>query len=324
MILTVTPNPSLDLLFTADRLVWDDANRLADPRRRPGGQGINVARAVRVLGGDALAVALLGGCTGDEIRATLRAEGTPLRAVPASAETRLFIGVHQQTDGRSLLLNARGAERTLEEAENLLEETARAVRETSPSWVAGCGSLPPGFPDDFYVLLAAVAHAAGARFVADCDGPALRAAAPQCDLLVPNRHEAARLLGLDELPDVDDAARAAQVLIGLARTPLAAITMGEEGAVIAWPEGVAHAQPPRIPGASAVGAGDAFLARLLMGQEAREAPSASLAGAAAAGAAVLCGQGVALLVAADATRLAAATDVFTTVGRVLPGGQAKP
>ena len=49
MILTVTPNPSLDLLFRAERLVWDDANRIPLPRRRPGGQGINVVRAVRAL-----------------------------------------------------------------------------------------------------------------------------------------------------------------------------------------------------------------------------------------------------------------------------------
>src|SRR5690606_27197723 len=56
VILTLTPNPSLDLLFEAESLRWNDANRLEAPRRRPGGQGINVVRAARALGGDARAV----------------------------------------------------------------------------------------------------------------------------------------------------------------------------------------------------------------------------------------------------------------------------
>jgi fructose-1-phosphate kinase PfkB-like protein len=64
LVLTLTPNPSLDLLFSAERLVWDDANRLSDPRRRAGGQGMNVTRAALALGARSEAIALLGGRTG--------------------------------------------------------------------------------------------------------------------------------------------------------------------------------------------------------------------------------------------------------------------
>ncbi|MGH7470333.1 MAG: hypothetical protein ACRENP_20510 [Longimicrobiales bacterium] len=67
MILTITPNPSLDLLFETSRLVWDDANRMAAPRRRPGGQGVNVTRAARTLGGSSVALVLLGGRVSDEL-----------------------------------------------------------------------------------------------------------------------------------------------------------------------------------------------------------------------------------------------------------------
>ena len=49
-IVTLTPNPSIDLLFQTTRLVWDDANRVESPRRRAGGQGVNVVRALRELG----------------------------------------------------------------------------------------------------------------------------------------------------------------------------------------------------------------------------------------------------------------------------------
>ena len=86
----------------------DDANRLDAPRRRAGGQGINVVRAARALGVEARAVAPLGGEVGRELAGMLAAEGTPLRAVPIEGETRVFVGVREGATGRSLLLNPRG------------------------------------------------------------------------------------------------------------------------------------------------------------------------------------------------------------------------
>src|SRR5262245_36709174 len=102
MILTITPNPSLDLLFESPRLVWDDANRLDAPRRRPGGQGINVTRAARVLGASSVAVALLGGRVGDELQSMLSAEGTPCERIDITGETRVFVGARETESGRSL------------------------------------------------------------------------------------------------------------------------------------------------------------------------------------------------------------------------------
>ena len=108
MILTVTPNPSLDLLFSAERLGWDDANRIESPRRRAGGQGINLARAVHALGGETHAVALLGGATGDDLLRMLRAEGIGVDPVAVEGETRTFAGVRERATNRSMLLNSRG------------------------------------------------------------------------------------------------------------------------------------------------------------------------------------------------------------------------
>ena len=105
-ILTITANPSLDLLFASDGLVWDDANRVPNPRVRPGGQGINLARAARVLGADALAVAPLGGAFGAVVRDALSGEGF-LRAVEIAGETRVFVEA-RDPDAGSLPLNPRG------------------------------------------------------------------------------------------------------------------------------------------------------------------------------------------------------------------------
>jgi len=302
MLLTLTPNPSIDLLFEADRLVWDDANRIAMPRRRAGGQGINVVRAARALGGGGVAIAPLGGSAGDELRAMLAAEGTPLIAVPIRGETRVFVGVRERATGRSLLLNPRGPELSAAEGEALLAAVRRALVEHRPSWFAACGSIPPGLPSDLYREAGRLAREHGARFVPDCDGEPLRLAVAGADLLVPNAHEAARLLGRP-VRGVDDALAAAPALLDTGAA-LAVITLGADGAVAADAAGVWHAVAPPVADGSAVGAGDAFLAALLLAREAGAATPDALREAVAAGTAALLGRGTALVEPGDVRAVA--------------------
>jgi 1-phosphofructokinase family hexose kinase len=307
LLLTVTPNPSIDFLFEAERLVWDDANRLAMPRRRAGGQGINLARAAVALGGEAMAVAPLGGRTGRELRAMLEQEALPLAVVPIAGETRVFVGVRERAGGRALLLNPRGPQLDAADADRLLDTVARVISEQVPAWVATCGSLPPGVGNELYARVGAIAREAGSRFVPDADGEALHlAAAGGCDLLVPNRHEAERLLGRP-IGDVAAAALAARTL--LRHAPLAAVTLGEAGAVAADAAGAWHARPPAMDGGSAVGAGDAFLAGLIVALEDGAPTPDALRAAVAAGTATLLSQAAELLKVGDAEAVSRRVEV---------------
>lgn len=286
-LLTVTPNPSVDLLFEAGELVWDDANRVPQPRRRAGGQGINAARAVRVLGGRALPLALLGGAAGAEIAALLEAEGLALRTVPIAGETRVFVAARERDTGRSLLLNPRGPHCTTADGERLLAEVKATLEETRPAWVACCGSVPPGLATDLYARIARLAHERGSRVVVDADGELLRGAVEAgCDLLVPNEHEAARIAGC-AAGEVRDAVRAAHRLRAMAGSAVCAVTLGERGAVLASAGGAWHAAAPPHHAGSAVGAGDAFLAALLLALEQPCGGAEALRRAVAAGTAVL-------------------------------------
>ena len=301
LVITVTPNPSVDLLFEAERLVWDDANRLPQPRRRVGGQGLNVARAVQALGGRALPIALLGGAAGEELSALLEAEGQPVRAVPIAGETRVFVATRERATGRSLLLNPRGPSCTAADGERLLAVVCEALEDSGARWVACCGSVPPGIPADLYARIAREAGARGVRVVVDADGELLRAAAGACDLLVPNEHEAARLAGM-AASSVADAARAARQL-RRGRTDVACVTLGERGAVLAAAEGSWHAAAPAASTGSAVGAGDAFLGALLLALAADCPRPEALRRAVAAGAAALQSKGGDLLAVEEYRRL---------------------
>lgn len=323
MILTLTPNPSLDLLFTADRLVWDDANRVPMPRRRPGGQGVNVIRAARALDVDAgvRAIAPLGGGVGEELATLLEREGSPLRAVPSPAETRIFVGVREHEAGRSLLLNPRGPEVGGAVAEALMDALVEELDRSADGegWLACCGSMLPGLPPDFYARAGTAARERGWSFVPDCDGEALRlATAAGADLLVPNVHEAERLLGR-AITGIDQAGRAARALLGHGPR-MAAITLGGDGAVLAAEGGcwwarmdpghaVAEELETSLRAGSTVGAGDAFLAALLLELGQDSTPVEAAAAAVAAGTATLLSRGSGLLDRSDFERVKGAITV---------------
>ena len=306
MLVTVTPNPSLDLLFQAEALVWDDANRLDPPRIRPGGQGVNVSRAARALGMETVAVVPLGGIIGSQIRAMLEAERTPVRVVDVRSGTRIFVGVREEGTERNLLLNPRGRELSVGEQDALAEAVLDCL--TGARWLACCGSLPSRLPDDFYARLGAEARRTRRRFVPDCDGAALQlAAASGCDLLVPNAHEAGRLLKRP-VPSVESAGAAARDLLDFGPA-WASVTLGSQGAVCATADGVWHAEAPLVVEGSAVGAGDAFLAAVIGAlDEGAEAPHVLRRGV-AAGTAALLGEGLELIRAEDVDRLADAVSV---------------
>jgi 6-phosphofructokinase 2 len=52
----MTMNPALDIATATDRVLPNHKLRCSTPRCDPGCGGINVARAVHALGGDALAI----------------------------------------------------------------------------------------------------------------------------------------------------------------------------------------------------------------------------------------------------------------------------
>ncbi|MDX1675740.1 MAG: PfkB family carbohydrate kinase, partial [Longimicrobiales bacterium] len=183
--------------------------------------------------------------------------------------------------------------------------------------LATCGSLLPGLPADFYARAGRRARERGARFVPDCDGEALAAAAPEADLLVPNDREAARLLGRPVHGTASAMAAPRALLARYQPVERAVVTLGAEGAVAADGDGAWHARavPPspeaaaRLASASAVGAGDAFLAALLLALDGGATTPEALADAVAAGTAVLLSEGAALLRREDAMEVRAWVEV---------------
>ncbi len=87
-ILTLTLNPAIDVSTSVERLEPIHKLRCGPVRRDPGGGGINVARVVRRLGSDVVAVYPAGGLIGALLRKLTDAEGVQSRTVATAEETR--------------------------------------------------------------------------------------------------------------------------------------------------------------------------------------------------------------------------------------------
>src|SRR4029079_17626993 len=93
-------NPALDIATTTDIVAPTEKLRCGEPRYDPGGGGINVARAVHMLGGDAIAVFPVGGLSGEMLCRLVDGEGVPHAAVSIAGITRESLAVVEGRTGR--------------------------------------------------------------------------------------------------------------------------------------------------------------------------------------------------------------------------------
>lgn len=263
MILTVTPNPSVDRALDLDRLAVGGVNRAHTVHVHPGGKGINVARALVGHGVPAVAVVPTGGPDGARLADLMAEHGVPALPVPVAGDTRTNITL-QEAGGVTTKVNAPGPVLSPGEVEALLAAVEGQLGE-AVSAVVAAGSLPAGAGDDLFVRLADRTGRHGVPLLVDTSGAPLACAvrAGGLELVKPNEDELAELVGR-ELVTVGDVLDAAREVVDLG-TRIVLVSMGAHGALLVtagtsttwWAGG--EALVPR----STVGAGDSTLAGFL-------------------------------------------------------------
>ena len=279
MILTVTPNPSLDRTYEVPSLDRGEVIRATGERMDPGGKGVNVSRAVAAAGQRTVAVLPLGGAPGALVADLLDQQGIEVAPVPVAGATRSNIAL-AESDGVLTKINAPGPELSGAERELLLETVRQQSRDAS--WIACCGSLPRGLAPSWYAELVARAHAAGARIALDTSGPALLAALRERpDVVKPNAEELAGAVGRP-LATVGDAVKAAEELREMgARAVLA--SLGADGQLLVSDQGAWFGSARVAAVRSNVGAGEGGVAGFLIaGGNGPEALASAVAHGAAA------------------------------------------
>jgi 1-phosphofructokinase len=261
VIVTLTPNPSLDRALHLDRLAPGEVNRAAATHLHPGGKGINVSRALAAHDVASRAVLPSGGPDGAQVVALLAAQGVDARPVPVAGDTRSNITL-TESSGATTKINAPGPPLDVEEVAALLAAVEAEVAAGAVAVVAA-GSLPAGVDDDFFTRVADLGARHGVPVVLDTSGAPFAAAVAHGGLALvkPNDEELAELAGHDlvTVGDVLDAAGAVRA----AGTDAVLVSLGAHGALLVAEGGSWWAGGPALVPVSTVGAGDSTLAGYL-------------------------------------------------------------
>ncbi|MGE5271202.1 MAG: 1-phosphofructokinase family hexose kinase [Thiohalocapsa sp.] len=260
-IVTLTMNPALDVATATQTITPSIKLRCEAPRYDPGGGGINVARAVHRLGGEALAVFPAGGASGQMIQALLAEEHVPQIGVPVTAVTRQSLAVSERDSGRQYRFVLPGPPLAVADCERVL--AALAAHAEGAAFVVASGSLPPGVPADFYARVARLAQSCDARFALDASGAALSEARGPIYLIKASRRELEQLHGA-AVESENAQEEAAMAVIAQRRCEVLVVSLGAEGALLASADGVRRFAAPGVPAVSSIGAGDAMLAAILL------------------------------------------------------------
>ncbi|MGP1309475.1 MAG: 1-phosphofructokinase family hexose kinase [Phycisphaerales bacterium] len=303
-IVTVTLNPAVDVSTSTPAMVSQKKLRCERPVREPGGGGINIARGVRELGGEATAVFTAGGVSGARLRDLVESSGVDAVAVEIADETRENIAVEDRATNALYRFVFPGP--TLSEAE--VERVAETVRDRlrgrgSGAILAISGSMCPGVPEGVFERVWHNAREKGVRVLADVSGEWLtRAADAGVSFVKPNVSELEAFAGssLESDRDVLEAARSLRAR-GVSETVF--VSLGAGGLLCVSADGVVRLSAPLVRVRSTIGAGDSTVAGIALALARGASVDEAARLGVAAGTAACLTEGTALCRRADVERL---------------------
>lgn len=300
-ILTITMNPALDVSTSTGKVMDTHKLRCSAAQFHPGGGGINVARVVRRLGGDCLALCPAGGVNGQRLRQLLDQEQVRSHWIAIADETRESFSVHETSSGRDFRFVLPGPALTVPEWQACLDFVSKL--DVPPAYMVASGSLPPGVPVDFYAQLTKLARSRGSRVVVDTSGPALVAALAEGVYLVkPSLRELRELTGLP-LAGEPQWREAAKRIILAGQAQVVALSLGEDGALLVTADTALRARGVPVKVTSTIGAGDSFVGGMVWALNRGGDLAQAFRYGMASGAAALLTAGTALCQATDVERL---------------------
>ena len=285
MLLTVTPNPSVDRILHVPHLTAGDVHRATSLQLAAAGKGINVTRTAHIVGCNVVATAPLGGRNGQLLDDLVQAEGfSPNWFQLKSGETRTCILITHDT-GDTTVVNEEGPLLSTEEWDAFEAHIQKLA--TNAEAIVFSGSIPLGVnPQAFARLTRSLVNGSRAVYVDTSNAPlAAILANPEGLCLKVNQHELAVGLGfnLGDKP-IDRLIKAGHSLLERGAS-LVVVTLGSSGALATTKTGSWQATPPTIDLVSTVGSGDAMAAGFAVARLQKKSVADSLVFAVACGSA---------------------------------------
>ena len=259
MIVSLTPNTTIDLTVFVDRLQTNTTLRATQTVYSLGGKPTDAAWILGRMGVGSLALGLAAGSIGEKVKTLLEDFGVRTDFVAAEGETRINTVIIDQNSGEHTTITS--ASMMVRPAHlDLLRERYLAALEQATVVITG-GSLPPGMKPDFYFDAIELARAHDVPVIFDASEPNLSAGlSARPDFIKPNEHELSALAGRKLKTDAEHYEAGREILERYGTQVV--ITMGKDGALAILRDRGYRIPPIPVEVSSPAGAGDAVLAGL--------------------------------------------------------------
>ncbi len=255
-------NPAIDKSSSVDHVIAERKLYCKAPHYEPGGGGVNVARAIKKLGGESVLLYPAGGLTGYRLKDLLEQEGINHRPVLIEGMTRESLVMLEESTGQQFRFGMPGPALSNEEWERCLDELSAIS--LKPDYLVASGSLPPGVPSDFYARVARTGKDKGAKVIIDASGDALnRALQEGVYLIKPNVREFREMVGQDIKEELQIEAEAIK-MVRRGWCEILVISLGSAGALMVSEDVIERIRQPTVPIVSKVGAGDSMVAGIVL------------------------------------------------------------
>ena len=260
-IVTITFNPCIDKSATVPQLIPEKKLTCSEPLFEPGGGGINVARAIKKLAGEATAIYPAGGYTGKFFNELLAREQVPSIIIEAKNPLRENVIVLEESSNNQFRFGFPGAKLLQHEWEQCTDAVEKIA---DAEFLVASGSLPEGVPDDIFARLATISKKKNLKLIVDTSKEALKHAANEgVYMLKPNLTELSLLLGRKEL-GLDEVMVAGKEIIARKFCEVLLVSLGEKGAMLFTKDKEMQASSPKVKRKSTVGAGDSMVAGFVL------------------------------------------------------------
>ena len=258
-IITITFNPCIDKSTSVNALKAESKLRCSAPVFEPGGGGINVARAIKKIGGEVIAIYPSGGYSGKFLNLLLEKENLPVFTVETKYHTRENMIVLDLATNQQYRFDMPGPQLFEEEWQQCLQ----MVEENDSQFIVASGSLPPGVPPDIFAKVSKMAKKQNRKLIVDSTEEALQFALEEGVYMIkPNIGELSRLVGKEELQSFE-VEPAAKDLINRDKCEIVVVSLGALGAMLVSREQVLKIAAPVVKTKSTVGAGDSMVAGIV-------------------------------------------------------------
>lgn len=255
----LTLNPAVDISYEISELIEEQKVHALTTRYDPGGNGVNVARALEQLGRDARSDCVIAGEMGRFLQRILTSQIDGISYHEVAGETRLNGTVLARKNKAQYEVSGIGPAIP----ENQIDEILKRFKLHGKRGIAVLtGSLQAQFDDDFYATLTQQIRREGGLPVVDAHDESLRLAVKARPFLIkPNLFEFETLLGkkLNSLREIANEAQKLQA-DGIDHV---CVSLGRDGAILCDATQTLYARAAPIKVNSTVGAGDSMLAGLI-------------------------------------------------------------